>query len=34
MNKLILSGRLTQDPEMKQTPNNVEMATFSVVPII
>lgn len=30
MNKLILSGRLTQDPEMKQTPNNVEMATFSV----
>lgn len=30
MNKLILSGRLTQDPETKQTPNNVEMATFSV----
>lgn len=30
MNKLILSGRLTQDPEMKQTPNNVEMATFSI----
>ena len=30
MNKLILSGRLTQDPEMKQTPNGAEMATFSV----
>lgn len=30
MNKIILSGRLTQDPEMKQTPNNVEMATFNV----
>ena len=30
MNKIILSGRLTQDPETKQTPNNVEMATFSV----
>ena len=30
MNKIILSGRLTQDPEMKQTPNGAEMATFSV----
>lgn len=30
MNKIILSGRLTQDPEQKQTPNNVEMATFNV----
>lgn len=30
MNKIILSGRLTQDPEVKQTPNNVEMATFSI----
>ena len=30
MNKLILSGRLTQDPEMKQTSNGAEMATFSV----
>lgn len=30
MNKIILSGRLTQDPEMKQTPNNIEMAIFNV----
>ena len=30
MNKIILSGRLTQDPEMKQTPNGAEMATFNV----
>lgn len=30
MNRLILSGRLTQDPEMKQTSNGTEMATFSV----
>ena len=30
MNKIILSGRLTQDPEAKQTPNGAEMATFSV----
>lgn len=30
MNKLILSGRLTQDPEMKQTPNGTEMAIFNV----
>ena len=30
MNKIILSGRLAQDPEMKQTPNGAEMATFSV----
>lgn len=30
MNKIILSGRLAQDPETKQTPNGAEMATFSV----
>lgn len=30
MNKIILSGRLTQDPETKQTPNGAEMATFNV----
>lgn len=30
MNRLILSGRLTQDPEMKQTSNGTEMATFSM----
>lgn len=30
MNRLILSGRLTQDPEMKQTPNGTEMAIFNI----
>lgn len=30
MNKIILSGRLAQDPETKQTPNGAEMATFSI----
>lgn len=30
MNKVILIGRLTKDPELKQTPNGVSNATFSI----
>lgn len=30
MNKLILSGRLTQDPEQKNTQSGTEMATFNL----
>lgn len=30
MNKAILMGRLTRDPEMRQTPNGVTVARFSV----
>ena len=29
-NKVILGGRLTRDPELKQTPNGVKVAQFSV----
>ena len=30
MNKVILMGRLTHDPEMRQTPNGVNLARFSI----
>ncbi|MCX7714161.1 MAG: single-stranded DNA-binding protein [Clostridia bacterium] len=30
MNKAILMGRLTQDPEMRQTPNGISVARFTV----
>lgn len=30
MNKVILMGRLTRDPEMRQTPNGVPVARFSI----
>ncbi len=30
LNRAILMGRLTKDPEFKQTPNNVSVATFSL----
>lgn len=30
LNRAILMGRLTKDPELKQTPNNVSVATFSL----
>ena len=30
LNRAILMGRLTRDPEMKQTPNNVSVATFAL----
>lgn len=30
MNKAILMGRLTRDPEMRQTPNGVSVARFSI----
>lgn len=30
MNKAILMGRLTRDPEMRQTPNGITVARFSV----
>ena len=30
LNRAILMGRLTRDPELKQTPNNVSVATFSL----
>lgn len=30
LNRVILMGRLTKDPELKQTPNNVSVATFSL----
>ena len=30
MNKIILSGRLTQDPEMRKTQSGAEMATFNL----
>ena len=30
LNKVILAGRLTADPEMKQTPNGVTLVTFSL----
>ncbi len=30
MNKVILMGRLTRDPEMRQTPSGVSLARFSV----
>ena len=29
-NKVILGGRLTADPELKQTPNGVPVASFSI----
>ena len=30
MNKVILMGRLTRDVEMRQTPNGVSLARFSI----
>lgn len=30
MNRVILVGRLTADPELKQTPNGVSVCTFSI----
>lgn len=30
MNKVILMGRLTRDPELRQTPNGVSVARFSI----
>lgn len=30
MNKVILLGRLTHDPELRQTPSNILVATFTV----
>lgn len=30
MNKVILMGRLTRDPEMRQTPSGVMMCSFSI----
>ena len=30
LNRAILMGRLTRDPELRQTPNNVSVATFSL----
>ena len=30
MNKAILMGRLTKDPEVRYTPNNVEYTTFTL----
>lgn len=30
LNRVILMGRLTKDPELKQTQNNVSVATFSL----
>lgn len=30
LNKAIIMGRLTRDPELKYTPNNVPVCTFSV----
>ncbi|WP_343253202.1 single-stranded DNA-binding protein [Ligaoa zhengdingensis] len=30
MNKVILLGRLTADPELRQTPNNISVTSFTV----
>ncbi len=30
MNKVILIGRLSRDPELRTTPNNISVATFSI----
>lgn len=30
MNKVILKGRLTADPELRSTPNDVSVATFTI----
>ena len=30
MNKVILSGRLTKDPEVKQTPSNLAVCSFTI----
>ena len=30
LNKVILGGRLTADPELKQTPNGTPVVTFSI----
>lgn len=30
LNKIMLMGRLTTDPELKQTPNGISVATFTV----
>ena len=30
LNKVMLGGRLTADPELKQTPNGIQVATFSI----
>lgn len=30
MNKVILTGRLTKDPELRQTPNNMSVCRFTI----
>ena len=30
LNKVMLGGRLTADPELKQTPNGIQVATFTI----
>jgi len=30
LNKVMLGGRLTADPELKQTPNGIQVASFSI----
>lgn len=30
INRVVLSGRLTRDPEMKTTPNGIQVCTFSL----
>lgn len=30
LNRVIIAGRLTKDPELRHTPNNVPVATFSI----
>lgn len=30
LNRIILTGRLTRDPELKHTPNGIAVATFSL----
>ena len=30
LNKVVLAGRITADPELKQTPNGVPVVSFSI----
>ena len=34
LNRAILMGRLTRDPELKQTPNNVSVARVTIYGIV
>lgn len=34
MNKVILIGRLTADPEMRQTTNGTSVATFAIMTVL